>query len=187
MDPFTQYAVRRPTSSRPSTAHTGSSLNTGVLATPPPVGSSTATPSTPRRPVQRMKSHLLPATLLDGTSNPPAPKESPIPKPWKEKPQVRTKISYWIVYVLGFIGIAAGAIQCYFTYINTRARMVIAPGPGMCLTFSEDFSGTSEDAFGVQQDDGSFQGGKWFREVDMSGFGNGEFEMATSSSNNYFV
>ncbi|KAJ7691397.1 hypothetical protein B0H16DRAFT_1486765 [Mycena metata] len=53
----------------------------------------------------------------------------------------------------------------------------------LCLVFEENFAeGADAGVFG----DGTTPG-HFLREVDLSGFGNGEFEMTTSSSNNSFL
>jgi hypothetical protein len=49
----------------------------------------------------------------------------------------------------------------------------------LCIVLDENFERAEEAILG--------EGGTFFREVDMSGFGNGEFEMTTKSSNNSFV
>lgn len=98
---------------------------------------------------------------------------NPIEKPWKDKKSTRAIISYWIVYVIIFLGIAGGAFQCYWTF--THVQLDTQP---LCLVLDEDFS-EGNAVFGP--------GGTLFREVNMDGFGNGEFEMTTDSDNNSFV
>lgn len=149
--------------------------------------------------IPRMKSHML----ADGTE---------VPKPWTEKKNPRATFSYWIVYFIVFIGIAGGAVQCYFTYI----RVPLDRQP-LCIVLDENFD-NEDTVFG---DNGTF-----FREVNMDGFGyvfpflhvssparnrllrlpslvtppaherarshyrifsNGEFEMTTTSRNNSFI
>jgi len=114
--------------------------------------------------VPRMKSHML-------------NHDEPIQKPWLEKKNPRATFSYWIVYAIILIGIAGGAVQSYFRY-----KSVPLDKQPLCLVFEEDFN-DEQKVFGTDPT----KGGSFFREVGMDGFGNGEFEMTTSSSNNSFV
>lgn len=103
-------------------------------------------------------------------------REKEIEKPWKTK-EHRDPLIFWsnvITYLMVFAGIAGGALKIYFDY-RTMARI----RQPLCLVMDEDFSHGEEGIFG--------ENGLFFREVDMSGFGNGEFEMTTGSSNNSFV
>ncbi|KAF9473865.1 ectomycorrhiza-upregulated GH16 glucan endo-1,3-beta-glucosidase precursor [Pholiota conissans] len=119
-----------------------------------------ASAAAPKSKIPRMKSHML----TEGTE---------VPKPWTEKKNPRATFSYWIVYIIVLIGIAGGAVQCYLTYI----RVPLDKQP-LCIVLDESFD--NEDAvFG--------ENGTFFREVNMDGFGNGEFEMTTSSRNNSFI
>jgi amino acid transporter len=99
-----------------------------------------------KRPQARMKSHLIP----EGVD---------IPKPWKEKESktFRSKFAYWIVYIIAFLGVAAGAVQCYFAVKNVQLDK-----EPLCLVMEEDFS-NPEKVFG--------EGGTFMREVRMDGFG----------------
>lgn len=56
---------------------------------------------------------------------------------------------------------STAAIQCYFTYKN-----VLLDRQPLCMVFDEEFDGSESDVFGQNN-----QGGKFMREVDMSGFG----------------
>ncbi|KAF9053306.1 ectomycorrhiza-upregulated GH16 glucan endo-1,3-beta-glucosidase precursor [Panaeolus papilionaceus] len=129
-------------------------------------GSGASTPQIPAQKIKatRMKSHML--NVAEGEK---------LPKPWLDKPNPRAKFSYWIVWITIFIGIAGGAVQCYFTY--TRVPLDRRP---LCLSFEETFDDNNEArVFG--------EGGSFFREVNMDGFGNGEFGMTTASTNNSFI
>ncbi|KAF8882971.1 GH16 beta-1,3-glucan recognition protein [Infundibulicybe gibba] len=94
-------------------------------------------------------------------------------KPWLESRDPFARIAYFLTYGVVLIGVAAGAIRCYLGWI--RVPLLTS---NLCLVMNENFD--SED--GIFGDNGKF-----FREVDMSGFGNGEFEMTTASDNNSFV
>ncbi|KAG5352849.1 hypothetical protein C0989_012603 [Termitomyces sp. Mn162] len=94
-------------------------------------------------------------------------------KPWLKERDPYSRVAYFITYGVMLIGIACGAIRCYYGWKNVPLIK-----ENLCLVLDEEFN-SEEGVFG---DNGTF-----FREVDMSGFGNGEFEMTTASSNNSFV
>ncbi|EKM82304.1 hypothetical protein AGABI1DRAFT_124786 [Agaricus bisporus var. burnettii JB137-S8] len=112
------------------------------------------------RKLPRMKSHMI-------------SDRSQISKPWTQTPDARNKIAYFLTYAVVLIGLAGGIVQCYFNYAN--AQLDKSP---LCLVMEEYFD--SEDA--VFGENGSFN-----REVNMDGFGNGQFEMTTAFRNNSFV
>ncbi|CDO70157.1 Glycoside Hydrolase Family 16 protein [Trametes cinnabarina] len=91
-----------------------------------------------------------------------------IEKPWVAEKDAKETWSYWIVYVIAFIGVAAAVIRCYFSYAQTPLI------GNVCLILEDNF-----DTFDTQN--------VWMHEVSMSGFGNSEFEMTTDSPNNSFV
>ncbi|ESK95838.1 glycoside hydrolase family 16 protein [Moniliophthora roreri MCA 2997] len=143
-----------------------------------------------KAPAPRMRSTLLPALMhrpalsfltekKDNADNDPTnpykdPTHSEVPKPWLQKPSPRILISYLMVYGMILLGFGAGALQCYFTYRDVKYnRMDRAQ---LCKVFEDDFSDGPEA-----------WKNRWFREVDMSGFGNGQFEMTTSSDKNVYV
>lgn len=64
-------------------------------------------------------------------------------------------------------------MQCYFTYTG-----VALDKQPLCLVMEENFDNETA-VFGP--------GGTFFREVNMDGFGNGEFEMTSASTNNSYV
>ncbi|GLB42876.1 putative glycosyl hydrolases family 16 [Lyophyllum shimeji] len=153
-------------SSRPSTADFGSNR-----------GSSTrlreAFTSPPTRPLTMMS--VAPASKLER----PRPKSTmlsakgALEKPWLTERDPYSKIAYLLTYAIMFLGMALGAIRCW-----TGWEGVPLIKDKLCLVMDENF----------QSEDGIFgDNGKFFREVDMSGFGNGEFEMTTASRNNSFV
>ncbi|KAF9264998.1 glycoside hydrolase family 16 protein [Marasmius fiardii PR-910] len=94
-------------------------------------------------------------------------------KPWIGKHDPYARIAYTLTYAVAFLGIAASAIKCYFDYQSLPFLT-----ENLCPVLDENFD-SSDGVFG--------DNGKFFREVDMSGFGNGEFAMATGSENNSFV
>lgn len=94
-------------------------------------------------------------------------------KPWLTSHDPTERIAYFLTYAVVLLGVFAGAIKCYFDW-----QAVPMIKGNLCLVMDEGFD-NPDTIFG---DNGLF-----FREVDMSGFGNGEFEMTTSSPNNSFV
>lgn len=82
---------------------------------------------------------------------------SSLQKPWLQERDPYQRLSYFITYGVMFLGIAAGAIRCYFGF-----KAVPMLSGNLCSVLDESFN--SEDGlFG--------DNGKFFREVDMSGFG----------------
>ncbi|KAF9556187.1 concanavalin A-like lectin/glucanase [Agrocybe pediades] len=140
-----------------SAVSSASRLSAAHLANPAP---QTTAPAAVKSKIPRMKSHMLP----EGTE---------VEKPWKGKKTPREIFSYWIVYVIIAMGLAGGAIQSYFQYIH-----VPLDRQPLCIVLDENFDNEAS-VFGP--------GGTFFREVNMDGFGNGEFEMTTTSRNNSFV
>ncbi|KAK7047619.1 hypothetical protein VNI00_006387 [Paramarasmius palmivorus] len=94
-------------------------------------------------------------------------------KPWLGKRDPYARVSYFVTYAVVFLGLAASGLKCYFDY-----RHVPMIEGNLCPVLDENFD-SPEGVFG--------DNGKFFREVDMSGFGNGEFQMTTASDNNTFV
>lgn len=103
-----------------------------------------------------MKSHML--TVEPGT----------LQKPWLDVKNPRAIISYYIVYLVIFLGIAGGVVQCCFKYMQ-----VPLDKQPLCLVFEEDFKDGNEDrVFGVSKaQNGDLTGGSLMREVSMDGFG----------------
>jgi hypothetical protein len=120
----------------------------------------------------------MPTKRMASTALPPAAPYAAVPKPWTTNPNPRATFSYYLTWFLLILGCALGAVQSYFSYRNVRLDR--AP---LCLVFQDTFdSGDDLGVFGAQNGQG-----RWLREVEMGGFGNGEFEMTTGSSNNSFI
>ncbi|TFK36442.1 ectomycorrhiza-upregulated GH16 glucan endo-1,3-beta-glucosidase precursor [Crucibulum laeve] len=115
--------------------------------------------ATPKK-ITRMRSHAL-------------PDDKPMEKPWNDKPNPRARFAYFLTYFVICLGLTGGVLQSYFTYKN-----VPLDRSPLCLVLDENFD-NPDTVFG--------ENGSFFREVNMDGFGNGEFEMATASQNNSFV
>ncbi|KAJ7056830.1 glycoside hydrolase family 16 protein [Mycena amicta] len=90
--------------------------------------------------------------------------------PWLTKSNPRARISYLLTWTLAFVGAGLGGFQSYMTYRNVRLDR-----EPLCL-------GDDAAVFGSGQTQG-----RWLREVQMDGYGNGQFEMTTGSSNNSFL
>jgi len=111
-------------------------------------------------------------------SKPPLPSTrlpAPIPKsdkPWLSTSDPRTRLSYFITFFCIFLGAAGGAIFCWRGFVETQA--LILRDSELCQVLDDDFSsGTLNDA-------------TWQRDVELGGFGNGEFQMTTEDSTNLF-
>ncbi|KII90396.1 glycoside hydrolase family 16 protein [Plicaturopsis crispa FD-325 SS-3] len=99
---------------------------------------------------------------------------TPISKPWLESRDPFARIAYFLTYAVIFLGFAGSAIRCYFGYVDVP--MIKS---NLCLVFEDDFDTGGSTEFSSS--------GKWFQEIELGGFGNGEFEITTSSTNNSFV
>ena len=75
-----------------------------------------------------------------------------VDKPWRTKKDSRQTLSNVLVYLVALLGIAGGAIRCYFTWKTTLKL------PPLCLVMEDNF-----DTFDTEN--------TWTREVSMSGFG----------------
>ncbi|KAJ7792299.1 glycoside hydrolase family 16 protein [Mycena olivaceomarginata] len=84
------------------------------------------------------------------------------PKPWTKNPNPRATVSYYLTWALLFASASLGGVQSYFAY--STVRLDRAP---LCLVFEDEFNSGDDAA--------------------MDGFGNGQFEMTTASSNNSFL
>ncbi|KAH7886769.1 glycoside hydrolase family 16 protein [Phlebopus sp. FC_14] len=135
-----------------------------TFAAPPsrPMTAHSTVPSVaPSKRTKRIRSNLLedPSSLV---------------KPWVTKKDPYATLAYFLTYGVAFLGIAASIIKCYFGY-----KSVPMINGNLCLVLDEEFDTDTDTVFGPN--------GNWFREIELGGFGNGEFEMTTSSSNNSYV
>ncbi|KIK81340.1 glycoside hydrolase family 16 protein [Paxillus rubicundulus Ve08.2h10] len=134
-----------------------------TFAAPPPRSliAHSAAPSLVPKKAKRMRS-----TLLEDPST--------LEKPWVTHKDPFARVAYFLTYGVAFLGIVASAVRCYFGY-----KSVPMIHGNLCMVLDEEFDTDTNTVFG--------SGGKWFREVELGGFGNGEFEMTTSSTNNSYV
>ncbi|KAF8814564.1 concanavalin A-like lectin/glucanase [Phlegmacium glaucopus] len=121
---------------------------------------STVQPSVAKIQRERTKS-----TMLTSTAS--------LEKPWLKSRDPYHRLAYFMTYGFMLLGVAAGAVRCYFGWTSVPLL-----SGNLCMVLEENFD-TEDGLFG--------ENGTFFREVDMSGYGNGEFEMTTDSSNNSYV
>ncbi|KAF7291126.1 GH16 beta-1 3-glucan recognition protein [Mycena indigotica] len=101
-------------------------------------------------------------------------------KPWVGTKDPSSIWAYLITYFMVLVGLACGGVRIY-----TGWKSVMLLKGNLCPVLIEDFTNkTTQDLFGTGV---AGEGGTFFREVDASGFGNGEFEMTTNSDRNSFI
>lgn len=121
-------------------------------------------PSLPALPLEASKSKPpLPSTRL----HTPLPKSE---KPWLAKREPRACTSYFITLLFIIIGIGAAGYICF---VGVKSVHLLSPSQ-LCMVLDEQFTGGSLDA------------SSWSQDVSLGGFGNGEFEMMTDSSDNLY-
>lgn len=114
-----------------------------------------------------IKGKRIKSTLLEDTSK--------LEKPWLKEKDPYARVAYLLTYAVAFLGVIASAVKCYLGY---KGVLVINPA-NLCMVLDEEFNSDTNTVFG--------SGGNWFREVELGGYGNGEFEMTTTSDNNSYV
>jgi hypothetical protein len=85
-------------------------------------------------------------------------KDIPLHKPWLESRDPFARLAYLLTYGVVVLGILAGAVRCYFGW-----KSVSLLKGNLCMVLDENFDSGEQGVFG--------ENGKFFREVDMSGFG----------------
>jgi len=149
------FSWRQPTSIYGSRPGTGTGY--GSSARPPSARSTFASPRP--RPLT-MSSMVQPSINKIERERPKSTmltEPSILEKPWIQERDPYQRISYFITYGVMLFGVIAGAARCYFGFKD--APMMSG---NLCPVLDENFD---SDA-GVFGDNGKF-----FREVDMSGFG----------------
>ena len=94
--------------------------------------------------------------------------DGPVEKPWLNEKDHREKWAIWIPYIGIIVGIMA------FIGIGITA-IFTTPRHNFCLVFEDNFDGDSINA------------DIWQHEVQLNGFGNGEFDWTTSDPRNSYV
>ncbi|KZV75015.1 glycoside hydrolase family 16 protein [Peniophora sp. CONT] len=95
--------------------------------------------------------------------------DKPISKPWASGKNAHSKISYFLTYAMILVGVGLGVLRCYTGWKGVQML------GNVCLVMDEQFL------------TGQLDSSIWAHEVDLGGFGNGEFEMTTASPNNTFI
>ena len=93
-----------------------------------------------------------------------------VEKPWLEEKKRKSsdRKAYWI-FIFGLtIGLIGSALLMYFAYASV-------PQGNYCLVLDEQFDGDT-----INSD-------IWFHELETGGYGNGQFDWTTDSTNNSFV
>jgi len=91
-------------------------------------------------------------------------------KPWLASRPPFTYRSYFSTLFFIFLGACGAAALCFFGYRSVP----LLPDSSLCMVLDESFSS------------GSLDEGTWNREVQLGGFGNGEFQMTTADPDNLF-
>ncbi|KAL4080064.1 glycoside hydrolase family 16 protein [Scleroderma yunnanense] len=132
----------------------------------------------PNRPFSRTgsASHLplppLPAQKKTMQSTRLKEKLTPQDKPWlARKKSSLERASKWITFGGIMLGLVIAAFIAFRGYTTVR---MLTPNQ-LCLVLDEEF------------DSGSLDSGTWTVDVELGGYGNGEFEMTTNSPNNVYI
>ena len=91
-------------------------------------------------------------------------------KPWLNKKDSRERWAYWLTLAMCVVGFGCAAIVIFFGWTSVRQLK----DSDVCLVLDDDFS--SLDLSGT-----------WTRDVELGGFGNGEFQMTTDDSANSYI
>jgi hypothetical protein len=92
-------------------------------------------------------------------------------KPWLSNPEPGSTASYCSTLIFILLGLAGAAVLCWQGFAN----VLLLDQSKLCLVLSEDFSSQDLDT------------STWTKDVELGGFGNGEFQMTTDSSSNLFL
>ena len=91
-------------------------------------------------------------------------------KPWLRQRDWRDRASWWVTFAMIVLGVGAAGVLCFFGWSNVQ----MLTDSELCMVLDESF-----DSLDLQN--------TWTRDVELGGFGNGEFQMATASGSNLFV
>ncbi|TFK22849.1 concanavalin A-like lectin/glucanase [Coprinopsis marcescibilis] len=162
--------------SRPTTAGDSSAVGVNPWSSRPSSTRIREAFSSPRTRPLTMYSAVQPSTVKLKREMPKSTmldKDKPIEKPWLEKKDPHNRIAYILTYAILTIGVCLGGLRCFLSWNDVPVMK-----GNLCMVMDENFE-SAEGMFG--------DNGKFFREVDMSGFGNGEFEMSTDSDENSYI
>ncbi|KAG2127998.1 concanavalin A-like lectin/glucanase domain-containing protein [Suillus clintonianus] len=128
---------------------------------PPPLPPLSANPSVIALPLTQKKplqSTRLKAKLTD------------IDKPWLAKKRRCESGSWWVTFFAIILGIVAAAALCFQGWTSVD---ILQPSQ-LCLVMQDDFTS-------------SLDSNNWSLDVELGGFGNGEFEMTTEDPSNVYI
>ncbi|KLO06572.1 concanavalin A-like lectin/glucanase [Schizopora paradoxa] len=89
-------------------------------------------------------------------------------KPWLSVKDPWERHAWWATFLLALVGVLGGAALCFFGVKNVEKL------GNLCQVMDEEFNDFDTT-------------NTWFQQVELGGFGNGEFQMTTNSANNSFV
>nr|GAT50240.1 glycoside hydrolase family 16 protein [Mycena chlorophos] len=112
---------------------------------------------------------VLPAPAPAPSTRLPA-KLSKEDKPWLQRAAPRQRVSWWLTFACMLLGVAGAAALCFFGIEGVEKFS----DSQLCMVLNDDFS-----TFDLSN--------TWTREVQLGGFGNGEFQIASSFDNNSYV
>ncbi|KAG5641238.1 hypothetical protein DXG03_005683 [Asterophora parasitica] len=148
----------------PATAGSTTALPlSSILQSRPPLPSTLLVRTPPESTAHSLPKEDTPldAKTVDGTYRPDKDKKTP-----------RDRTAYLLTLLCVLLGAAGSALLCWTGVRNVRAGML--DESKLCLVVDEDFRSGSLDA------------SRWGREVEASGFGNGEFQLTTASERNIY-
>ncbi|KAG1883747.1 glycoside hydrolase family 16 protein [Suillus subluteus] len=133
-----------------------------TIWSPPPVPSLSASPSVIALPLTQKKP--LQSTRLKSKLT----KED---KPWLTKKRRCETGSWWVTFVTVILGFLAAAALCFQGWNSVN----VLEDSQLCIVMDDEFS------------TGSLDDTNWTLDVELGGFGNGEFEMTTNSDSNVYI
>ncbi|KAF9042890.1 concanavalin A-like lectin/glucanase domain-containing protein [Panaeolus papilionaceus] len=92
-------------------------------------------------------------------------------KPWLQRPQRGERFSYFLTLFFLFLGLAGAAILCW----RGVSDVLLLDESQLCMVMDDSFDGSSLNT------------DNWSLDVELGGFGNGEFEMTTDAADNLFL
>ncbi|KAJ7176604.1 concanavalin A-like lectin/glucanase domain-containing protein [Mycena filopes] len=112
----------------------------------------------------------LPAPPAPAPSTRLAGKLTKEEKPWLQRSAPRARASWWLTFACMLLGVAGAAALCYFGITSVD----MFKDSELCSVLEDDFN-----EFDLTN--------TWTREVQLGGFGNAEFQIASSFDNNSYT
>ncbi|EIN05529.1 concanavalin A-like lectin/glucanase, partial [Punctularia strigosozonata HHB-11173 SS5] len=91
-------------------------------------------------------------------------------KPWITKKEKLGRISWWLTFLMLVVGAALAAFICWRGWNSVQ----VLSDDELCSPWVENFESLDTD-------------NTWTRDIELGGFGNGEFQMTTGDSANSFI